>query len=107
MEENDMKIIKCLCEDIEATLDSAEYDIEQAIIYKKDYPVASKAFYAKSIALMDTIKIQHDAVTALIEGYKKEKGEPPTAMMTIYEYMHERHINKAAKIKALQEMYTD
>lgn len=101
-----MKIIKCLCEDIEATLDAAEHDIKEATMYKEEYPVASKAFYAKSLALMDTIKLQHDAVVALIEGVRKEKGEPPAPMMAIYDYMHERQINKAAAIRALQEMYS-
>lgn len=100
-----MKIIKCLSEDIEATLDMAEDDIKKAVMYSTDYPVAAKAFYMKSVALMDTIKVQHDAVVALIEGYKKEKGEPPAPMMAIYDYMHERHITKAAAIKSLQEMY--
>ena len=101
-----MKIIKCLCEDIEATLDAAEHDIKEAMMYKEEYPVASKAFYAKSLALMDTIKLQHDAVVTLIEGVRKEKGEPPASMMAIYDYMHERQINKAAAIRALQEMYS-
>lgn len=100
-----MKIIKCLSEDIENTLDCAEECIKKAIMYKEDYPIASRAFYNKSTVLMDTIKLSHDAVAALIEGYRKEKGEPPAGMMAIYDYMHERHINKAASIKALQEMY--
>ena len=96
-----MKIIKCLSEDIEATLDMAEENIKKAVMYKDEYPVAARSFYTKSVALMDTIKVQHDAVVALIEGYKKEKGEAPAPMMAIYEYMHERHINKAAAIKSL------
>lgn len=101
-----MKIIKCLSEDIENTLDCAEECIKKAIMYKEDYPIASRAFYNKSTVLMDTIKLSHDATVALIEGYRKEKGEPPAGMMAIYDYMHERHINKAAAIKALQEMYS-
>lgn len=101
-----MQVIKCLCEDMEATLDAAEDDIKKAITYQIDSPVASKAFYTKSIMLMDTIKPQHDAVVALIEGYRKEHGEPPAPMMAIYNYMHERHINKAAAIKNLQDAYS-
>ena len=101
-----MKIIKCLCEDIEATLDAAEENIKKAMMYKEEYPVASRAFYTKSVALMDTIKLEHDAVVALIDGVKKEKGEPPAHMMAIYDYMHERQINKSAAIRALQEMYS-
>ena len=96
-----MKVIKCLSEDIEATLDMAEENIKKAIMYSTESPVAAKAFYMKSVTLMDSIKPQHDAVVALIEGYKKEKGEPPAPMMAIYDYMHERHIAKAAAIKSL------
>ena len=101
-----MKIIKCLCEDMEHTLDAAEDDIKKAIMYKEEYPVAAKPFYTKSVMLMDSIKPQHDAVVALIADYRKEKGEPPEGMMAVYNYMHERHINKAAAIKALQDMYS-
>lgn len=101
-----MIIIKCLSEDIEKTMDLAEENIKAAIMYKNDYPIAAKSFYVKSVTLMDSIKPQHEAVVGLIEEYKKLKGEPPAPMMAIYNYMHERHINKAAAIKNLQEMYT-
>lgn len=100
-----MKIIKCLSENIEETLDTAEENIKKAILYKEEYPIAARAFYNQSVILMDSIKGQHDVVVSLIEGYKKEKGEPPAPMMAVYNYMHERHINKAAAIKALQDMY--
>ena len=100
-----MKIIKCLSENIEETLDTAEENIKKAILYKEEYPIVARAFYNQSVILMDSIKGQHDVVVSLIEGYKKEKGEPPAPMMAVYNYMHERHINKAAAIKALQDMY--
>lgn len=100
-----MKIIECLSEDIEATLDMAEENIKAAIAYKDEYPLAAKAFYTKSILLMDSLKSQHDAVVALIDGYRKEKGEPPATMMAIYNYTHQHHINQAASIKILQDMY--
>ena len=100
-----MQVIKCLSENIEATLDAAEDNIKKAVKYKDEYPAAAKAFYTQSIMLMDSIKGQHDAVVTLIGDYRKENGEPPAPMMAIYNYMHERHINKAAAIKNLQDMY--
>jgi len=33
--------------------------------------------------------------------YKKEHGEPPERMMGRYEYIHEKHISAANKIKIL------
>lgn len=101
-----MKIIKNMCETIEDTLDMAEDQIKNAIMYKNEYPLAAKAYYNQSIILMDSLKGLHDGVVGLIDGYRKEKGEPPAPMMAIYDYMHERHINKSAAIRALQEMYT-
>ena len=74
-------------------------------MYKDDYPVAAKAFYTKSTILMDSIKGQHDAVVALIEAHRKEKGEPPAPMMAVYNYMHSRQITEAAAIKNLQDMF--
>ena len=100
-----MQVIKCLSENIEATLDAAEDNIKAAIKYKDEYPVAARAFYNQSTVLMDSIKTQHDAVVALIEGHRKEKGEPPAPMMAIYNYMHERQMNQAAAIKNLQDMF--
>lgn len=100
-----MKVIKCLSENIECVLDMAEENIKKAVMYKEEFPVAAKAFYNQSVTLMDSIKGLHDAVVAIITDYKKEKGEPPAPMMAIYNYMHERHTNKAAAIKALQDMY--
>ena len=100
-----MQVIKDFSEDIERTLDMAECNIKEAVKYKIEYPAAAQAFYNKSIALMNTIKGQHDAVVALIESYRKDKGEPPAPMMAIYNYMHERHMNQAAAIKNLQDTY--
>jgi len=87
-----MKVIECISEDIEATMDMAEDNIKKAIMYKNDYPIAAKSFYGKSVVLMESIKPQHDSVVALIDAYRKEKGEPPAPMMAIYDYMHRRHI---------------
>lgn len=100
-----MKVIKCLCENIEGTLDCAEENIKKAITYQEEFPVAAKAFYNQSVLLMDSIKGLHDAVVNIIEAYRKEKGEPPAPMMAIYNYLHERAISKAAAVKNLQEMY--
>ena len=47
----------------------------------------------------------HQEVAELIEEYRKENGEPPKEMMTLYEYLHEQHIKTATQIKVKQGMY--
>ena len=100
-----MKVIKCMSEDIEKTLEMAEQNVKKAIEYKEDYPIAAKAYYNKSVALMETIKGMHDGVAAIIKGYREEKGEPPAPMLAVYNYLHERSVNNAAMIKNLQDIY--
>ena len=41
----------------------------------------------------------------MISDYRKEHGDPPAAMMAVYEYVHKQHIDHVAKVKILQEMY--
>ena len=100
-----MQVIKCMCEDIDKTLEMAEKNIKKAIEYKEQYPVAAKAFYNKSNTLMETIKGMHDGVTALIKAHRDEKGEPPAPMLAVYNYLHEKAVNEAAMIKNLKDIY--
>ena len=100
-----MQVIKCMCEDIEKTLTMAEKDVKKAIEYKEQYPIAAKAFYNKSVALMETIKGMHDGVVITIKNYRDEKGEPPAPMLAVYNYLHEKQVDEAALIKNLQDIY--
>lgn len=62
----------------------------------------SQVFYNLSIDNMDRIDKLHNQVVSIIKEYRNKEGEPPAPMMAIYNYMHERHINKAIAIKSLQ-----
>ena len=47
----------------------------------------------------------HKEVADIIEEYRKEHGDPPKEMMTLYEYLHEKHMGVATLIKISQGMY--
>lgn len=100
-----MKIIKCMVQDIECELDMAEDYAKKAIQYKVDYPDVAQGYISASSLHLDLMRNMHEKVVNLITAYRKEKGEPPAPMMAIYEYMHERFINKATAVRALHEMY--
>lgn len=100
-----MKIIKQLSECIEKELDKAEDYIKLAVLYEGDFKEASKTFYSLSISRLDSVKILHDQIVNLINNYRAKNGEPPAQMMALYNYLHERQIEKMAAVKRLQELY--
>ena len=47
----------------------------------------------------------HAQVVKIIEAYRKENGEPPAAMLAIYEYLHDKQIDELAEVTALQARF--
>ena len=100
-----MNIIKCLSRKIEEEIEDADSYIDLAMRWKSDEPDTADVFYELSLAEMEHMDKLHGEVVELIEEYRKENGEPPKEMMTLYEYLHERHIGDATKVKVKQGMY--
>ena len=102
-----MQIIKCLSEQIEDELSDSEKYIDLAMKWKAEQPDTADLFYDLSVEEMGHMERLHQEVAELIEEYRKEHGEPPKDMMTLYEYLHEHHIKKATQIKVKQGMYKE
>ena len=100
-----MKIIKCLSEKIEDELQDAQDYIDLAMKWKTDEPETADLFYELSVEEMGHMEKLHKEVVDLIEDYRKENGEPHKDMMTLYDYLHEKHIATATRIKIKQGMY--
>lgn len=100
-----MKIIKELSEMIEEELDGACEYAKEALHYKDTHPSLSKTFYDISLEEVKHIGMLHEEVTKIISDYRKEHGEPPDAMLAVYEYLHEKHIDKLNHIKTYQATY--
>jgi len=101
-----MKVIKDMSCDIEDILGMADKNIRLAVKYKEEDPESSKVYYNKSVEEINSIKPLHDRVVAIIKTYRAEKGEePPAPMMAMYNYEHEKHLDKNASIRKFQELY--
>ena len=100
-----MKIIKCLSEKIEGELKDAEDYINLAMRWKQDEPEAAELFYTLSTEEMGHVDKLHKEVSDLIMEYRQKQGDPPKDMMTLYNYLHEKHIGEATQIRVKQGMY--
>lgn len=102
-----MKLIKKISKMIEDEIEGAECYVKMALKHKEDRPELAKMFYSLSMDEMEHMSKLHGAVVEIIEEYRKEHGEPPAAMMAVYDYLHEKHISDAADVKTMQAMYKE
>lgn len=100
-----MKIIKCVAEKIEDELHDADEYIGLAMNWKDEQPDTAKVFYELSLEEMGHVDKLHAEVTRMISEYRQKTGEPPKDMLTLYNYLHEKHIAEAMSIKVKQGMY--
>lgn len=100
-----MKLIKELTEMIEEEIEGAEEYVKEAIKLKHEHPSLAKTLYDISNQEMSHIDMLHSEVVKLIEEHRRTHGEPPAPMMAVYQYLHERHIDKVNNIRMLQNEY--
>ena len=100
-----MKLIETLSEKISEEISDAKSYAELAIENREAYPDLAKTLYELSEEEMGHMARLHTAVADIIEQYRKENGEPPAAMLAVYNYLHKKQIDKAAETKALQDLF--
>lgn len=99
-----MEVIKKISQKIDSELEDAEKYIKCAYHNKEEYPQLADTYYKLSLEEMNHVTMLHEQAVKIIE-YVKKNEEVPESMMVIYNYLHERQIKWAAKIKAKQEAY--
>ena len=100
-----MKLIKELEELMEDEIHDVKKYAKMATELKPDHPALAQVLY--------TISTQEDShqnailseVVKIVEDYRKKNGEPPAAMMAVYEYVHKKHIDALAEARRYQELY--
>lgn len=100
-----MQVIKKIADYISEELEGAENYAKCALKWKDERPELAKVFYEISTDEMRHVSLLHGEVAKIIEEHRKEKGEPPAAMMAVWDYVHEKHIEEANEVRMLQNQY--
>ena len=100
-----MKLIEKLSAMVDEEIEDAMKYAKCAVKYKDERPALAKTFYDLSGEEMRHMTMLHAEVEAVIQKYRQEKGEPPEGMKSLYNYLHEKQIEKAADVRRLQDMY--
>lgn len=102
-----MKIIKMLTEYIDDEIKDARKYADQALKLKEEYPTCADLFYRLSGEELEHMSMLHNEAARIIEKHRKEHGEPPAAMMAVYDYLHKKQIEAVTEIKTMRAMYEE
>lgn len=100
-----MKLIAKLVDRIEDEIGDVKFYAKFASEVKDTHPGLAHVLYTISGQEDAHQAALHAEVVKIIEQYRKEHGEPPAAMMAVYEYEHRKMIEKMAEARRYQEIY--
>ena len=102
-----MKIIKTLSKHINDEIDDAMHYVKLALKCKDENKALATVFYTLSTEELKHATMLHGEVVKIIEEYRKTNGEPPAAMLAVYNYLHEEQIEKTQKVKTYQQIFRE
>lgn len=100
-----MKLIKELEELIEDEIRDVKKYAKMAAELKEENPGLAQVLYTISTQEEAHQASIHTEVVKIINEYRRTKGEPPAAMLAVYDFMHKRHIENMAEARRYQDMY--
>ena len=100
-----MKVIRDLEELIEDEIHDIKKYAKMAAELKEEHPSLAQTLYTISTQEDSHQAAIHSEVAKIIDQHKRTHGEPPAAMMAVYEYLHKRSIEKLADARRYQDIY--
>ena len=100
-----MKILVDLIKKANDTMEEVEWYAEKAHHLRQEHKSLADAYIKIAEIHVDIYKTLHEQMVELIEEEKKKGVEVPSAMQAIWNYEHEKLINRFAEAKFLVEDY--
>lgn len=100
-----MKIIKELEEYIEDEIHDIKKYAKLAAAVKEEHPSLAQTLFTISVQEDGHQAALHNEVVKIIDEHRRTHGEPPASMIAVYEYIHQKHIDKLAEARKFQDVY--
>ena len=100
-----MKLIKYLEDAIEEEIEGVKGYAKKAVELKDEHPNLAQVLYNISVQEDAHQAALHKEAVKVIEDYQRNHSEPPAAMMAVYEYVHQKHIDALADARRYQDVY--
>lgn len=102
-----MKIIEKLSDRIDEEIGDIKYYAKLATEVKAEWPGLANVLYNISVQEDTHQAALHAEVVKLIDAHRKTHGEPPAAMMAVYEILHKRSMDKLAEARRYQDIFKE
>ena len=100
-----MKLIRDLEEAISDEISDIKKYSRWAADLKESHPTLAQVLYNISVQEDGHQAAHHNEVVNIIEEHRRTHGEPPAAMMAVYDFIHKQHIDKLAEARMYQDVY--
>jgi hypothetical protein len=99
-----MQEIKELVEHMKEELEDSQTYADLAIEHKGENNGLSALYLELANQETRHMEMLHDKAVELITAHRREHGEPPAAMLAVWDYEHKKIIRKATEVRAMLEM---
>lgn len=100
-----MRVIQEIIENMDEELEAAGHYADLALKHRDEDKVLANSYWNMSLMEMKHYDDLHTHVVRIINAYREKHGDPPAEMKAVYDWEHQKAINKAKEIKVVQEMY--
>ena len=100
-----MKLIRDLEEYIDEEIHDIKKYAKKAAELKEEYPTLAQLLYNISQQEDGHQAAIHNEVVNIIEEHRRTHGDPPPAMQAVYDYLHQKSVDKLAEARMYQDIY--
>lgn len=99
-----MQLIADMVDEIMEEYDGAEKYAKKAVRFQTDRPALSRKYLNMAKQELEHGDNLHAEIVAVVQEYRAKNGQPPEAMMMVYNWEHQKMIDHVARVKALLAM---